>query len=101
MSDRFPISPAGLEVCKEVILEWKVTHFPEQDFDEQITILASRVNSWMAGTSVEAGVKDVMTTVVRGEDSAAKIEALGVKLGRRLSAEGLLIGSPKRTSSLG
>lgn len=101
MSDRFPVSPVALEVCTEVVLAWKNTHFPEQDFDEQTTMLASRVNSWMAGTSVEAGVKDVMNAIVRGQDADAKIEELGVRLGRRLSLEGLLIGSPKRTSSLG
>lgn len=102
MSDRFPLSSSAMEACTEVVSLWRDAHFPGRDFDEQIRMLAGRANSWISGASVVAGVRDIMSGVVhKSADSQAVIEELGTRLGRRLSEDGLLFVSPKRTSSLG
>lgn len=100
MSDRFPLSASGLEVCSEVVSSWRDTHFPGQDLEEQIRMLAGRVNSWVSGASVVAGVRDVMSGVVnKGVDSTAVIDELGTRLGRRLNDEGFLLASPRRAGA--
>jgi hypothetical protein len=102
MSDRFPPSASAVEACKEVVSSWRDVHCPGQNLDEQIHMLASRVNSWVSGASVVAGVRDVMSSVItQGEDKQAIIDELGTRLGRRLSDDGLLLASPRRSASLG
>lgn len=102
MSDRFPVSPSAMEICKETIEQWASTHFPGHDFSEPVNMLAARVNSWVSGISVVAGVRDVMSSHLKQTESTnAAIEELGNRLGRRLGDEGLLIASPRRSGSLG
>lgn len=101
MSERFPISPAAMDACAEIVRPWRDTHYPDMDIEEQLRMMASRVNSWVSGASVVEGVRDIMVSVVRGEGSLVKIEELGIKLGRKLTEEGLLIASPRRGASLG
>lgn len=102
MSNRFPVSPAAQEICQEVIAHWGAQHCPGRDLSEPTRMLAARVNSWVSGNSVVAGVHDVMSSnLPQDEDMRARIEDLGTRLGRQLSDAGLLIASPRRGASLG
>ena len=101
MSNRFPISPAALEICEQAISEWSSSHCPGRDLSEPTRMMASRVNSWVTGSSVVAGVRDIMSSnLPQNEGMRAAIEELGNRLGHQLSEAGLLIASPRRAGAL-
>lgn len=101
MSERFPVQQSGLEICQDVISTWGDVHCPGKDLEEPVLMLALRVNSWVSGLSVVAGVQDVMSShLPQNADMRAAIEELGTRLGHRLSEAGLLIASPRRAGAL-
>jgi hypothetical protein len=85
-----------------VIDLWKAKHYPDTDFSDQAKQISSRVQSWIAPTSVIAGVNDVMRAA-RISGSAVNrdsIDILANDLAHRLSESGLLAAQPRRAGLL-
>ena len=99
---RFAPSASARTACEEVLSVWQADHYPDRKFAEELEILACRVNSWVAPSSVLAGVKDVMWSALPGDpETREKIDLLGNKLAHRLNEDGLLVASPRRAGNLG
>lgn len=87
-------APSAVDVCEEVVEQWKKNHGFSASFEEETRRVIARCNSWINDKSVAAGVMDVFSAS-RSETqlSLTAIQELGVELGTRLMREGLLIAS--------
>lgn len=88
----------ALALIYEAAEKWKAQHYPGLELSEQVRMMAARVPTWIAPSSVVAGVGDILSGVrAHGErPSVEQIAQLGNEIASILRDHGLLAATPRR-----